>query len=45
MSIVVNTTWKTEPEIFIGTITHLTEIPNGEDLPVLELTIENSFEQ
>jgi len=45
MSIVVNTTWRTEPEIFIGTITHLTEIPNGEDLPVLELTIENSFEQ
>ena len=45
MSIVVNTTWKTEPEIFIGTITHLTEIPNGEDLPVLELTIENPFGQ
>lgn len=45
MSIIVNTTWKTEPEIFIGTITHLAEIPNGEHLPVLELTIENSFEQ
>jgi len=45
MSIIVNTTWKTEPEVFIGTITHLAEIPNGERLPVLELTIENSFEQ
>lgn len=45
MSIIVNTTWKTEPEIFIGTITNLTEIANGEALPVLELTIENSFEQ
>jgi len=45
MSVIVNTTWKTEPEIFIGTITNLTEIPNGEALPVLELTIENSFEQ
>lgn len=45
MSIIVNTTWKSEPEVFIGTITHLTEIPNGDKLPVLELTIENSFER
>jgi hypothetical protein len=45
MSIIVNTTWKSEPEVFIGTVTHLTEIPNGDELPVLELTIENSFEQ
>ena len=45
MSIIVNTTWKSEPEVFIGTITDLTEIPNGDKLPVLELTIENSFER
>lgn len=45
MSIIVNTEWQSEPEIFIGTITNLTEIPNGKALPVLELTIENSFEQ
>lgn len=45
MSVIVNTNWKTEPEIFIGTITNLTEIANGEALPVLKLTIENSFEQ
>lgn len=45
MSIIVNTEWQSEPEIFIGTITNLTEIPNGEALPVLELIIENSFEQ
>ena len=44
MSVIVNTEWQTEPEIFIGTITRLTEISNGDDLPVLELTIENSFE-
>jgi len=45
MSIIVNTEWQSEPEIFTGTITELTEIPNAGDLPVLELTIENSFEQ
>lgn len=45
MSIIVNTEWQSEPEIFIGTIIELTEIPNGDDLPVLEMTIENSFEK
>lgn len=45
MSIIVNTEWQSEPEIFTGTITNLTEIPNGEALPVLELIIENSFER
>tara|TARA_R110001599_G_scaffold286461_2_gene488970 strand:+ start:4238 stop:5143 length:906 start_codon:yes stop_codon:yes gene_type:complete len=45
MSIVVNTTWKTEPEIFIGTIIDFKEIPNGLDLPVIEMIIENSFER
>jgi len=45
MSIIVNTTWKTEPEIFIGTIVGFKEIPNGSDLPVIEMIIENSFER
>ncbi|MBZ2170259.1 hypothetical protein [Marinobacter sp. F4216] len=44
MSVIVNTDWQSEPEIFIGTITSLTEIPTENKLPVLELTIENSFE-
>jgi len=44
-NIVVNTGWHKDPEIFIGTITSFEEIPNGPDLPVLELTIENSFER
>jgi hypothetical protein len=41
----VNTRWDSEPDIFIGTIIDLKEIANGEDLPVLELQIENSFER
>lgn len=45
MSIIVNTNWKTEPEIFIGTIIDFEEIPNGSDLPVIEMIIENSFER
>jgi hypothetical protein len=44
-SLIVNTGWHNDPEIFIGTITSFEEIPNGPDLPVLELTIENSFER
>ncbi len=44
-SLIVNTGWHNDPEIFIGTITTFDEIPNGPDLPVLELTIENSFER
>lgn len=44
-SVFVNTCWNDEPTIFIGTVTGLEEIPNGEDLPVLDLQIENSFER
>ena len=41
----VNTKWDSDPEVFIGTILQLEEIANGDDLPVLELQIENSFER
>ncbi|MEP1215137.1 MAG: hypothetical protein ABJM11_03870 [Marinobacter sp.] len=41
----VNTRWDSEPEIFMGTVIQFREIPNGNDLPVIELQIENSFER
>jgi hypothetical protein len=41
----VNTKWDSDPEVFVGTILRLEEIPNGDDLPVIELQVENSFER
>jgi hypothetical protein len=44
-SLIVNTGWHNDPEIFIGTIIDFYQIPNGSDLPVIEMIIENSFER
>jgi|GEM_PF-2308267 len=41
----VNTKWDSNPEVFIGTILRFEEIPNGDDLPVIEMQVENSFER